>query len=110
MEVLFPSDKLKRAYSDQRALQKQWGADGAKKIALRLQQLAAASSLADMRDLPGRCHELTGDPDGNLAVDVHQGFRLILHPTAVPRPEKDDGGLDWSAVDSVTVTDIVDYH
>lgn len=110
MEVLFASDKLKRALSTQRELQRDFGQDGAKKITLRLQQLAAAPALSEMRSLPGRCHELTADRAGYLAVDVHKGYRLVFRPTADPPPEKPDGGLDWAQVDSITVTEIVDYH
>ena len=109
MEVLFVSDKLKRAMSTQRALQTEWG-EGARKITLRLQQLAAAPTLAEMRNLPGRCHELTADRAGFLAVDVHRGYRLVFRPTVVPPPKKPDGGLDWTRVDSITVTEITDYH
>ena len=89
---------------------KRWGAVGAKKIALRLQQLSAAATLDDMRHLPGRCHELKGDLAAHLAVDVHHPFRMIVKATAEPPPSKADGGLDWTAVDSVTIVDIVDYH
>jgi proteic killer suppression protein len=110
VEVRFSSEKLKVALSTHRLLQKDWGQEGAKKIALRLQQLAAVPTLADMRNLPGRCHELTGDRAGHLAVDVHQPYRLLFQPTADPAPRKPDGGLDWTQVDSITVTEIVDYH
>ena len=34
----------------------------------------------------------------------------MFRPTADPLPTKADGGLDWAAVDTVTVTEIVDYH
>lgn len=110
MEVLFVSDKLKRAMSTQRALQTAWGDEGARRITLRLQQLAAAPTLAEMRSLPGRCHELTADRAGFLAVDVHRGYRLVFRPTVNPPPKKPDGGLDWTRVDSITVTEITDYH
>ncbi len=110
MEVLFPTDKLRRQFSDHRELQKRWGKDGARKISLRLQQLAAATSLADLRTLPGRCHELTGDRAGDLAIDLAHPLRLIFRPTSDPPPSKDDGGLDWGAVESVTVIEVVDYH
>lgn len=110
MDVLFVSEKLQKQLSSQRDLQRKWGATGAKRITLRLQQLAAARTLGDMRRLPGRCHELVGDRNGELAIDVHQGHRLIFRPTAHPPPEKGDGGLDWSQVESITVTEIVDYH
>lgn len=110
MDIHFPTDKFMRHFSDHRKLQRRWGHDGARKIALRLQQLAAAVSLADLRTLPGRCHELAGDRDGYLAVDLHHPYRLIFHPAADPPPTKQDGGLDWGAIDSVTVTEIVDYR
>ena len=110
MEVLFADAKLQVSLSKQRELTRRWGKEGAKKITLRLQQLAAAPTLEHMRALPGRCHELTGDRSGDLAVDVHQPYRLIFRPTDDPPPAKPDGGLDWTAVESVTVTEIVDYH
>jgi proteic killer suppression protein len=110
VDVLFSNKKQQELFSDPKALQKRWGADGAKKITLRLQQLNAAVCLEDMRSLPGRTHELSGDRKGSLAIDVHQGFRLVFRPTADPAPAKDDGGLDWSAVDSITVVEVVDYH
>lgn len=96
--------------SSQAKLRQQWGDDGARRVTLRLQQLAAAGTLADMRGLPGRCHELAGKRRGMLAIDVHQGHRLILRPTNDPPPRKTDGGLDWSAIESVTVVEVVDYH
>lgn len=110
VEVLFPNDKLKRLFSDHRTLQRRWGDVGATKIALRLQQLAAADTLEDMRQLPGRCHELAGDRQGQLAIDLHHPFRLVLRPADDPPPLKADGGLDWSAVHRVTIDEVVDYH
>ena len=110
MNILFSTQRLQRQLSDQRQLQRLWGQDGARRITLRLQQLAAAEALDDMRQLPGRCHELAGDRAGQLAVDVHRGHRLVFRPTADPPPAKADGGLDWAAVDSVTIVEIVDYH
>ena len=110
MNVLFSTERLQRQFSDQRLLQRRWGKEGAKRITLRLQQLAAAVSLDDMRQLPGRCHELAGSRAGELAVDLHRNHRLVFRPTADPPPAKDDDGLDWTGVSSVTVTEIVDYH
>jgi proteic killer suppression protein len=110
VEVLFASAKLQRQLSTLQQLQRKWGQQGGNKIALRLQQLAAAPTLADMRQLPGRCHELTGDRAGMLAVDVEQPYRLVFRPTANPSPTKEDGGLDWDAVESVTIAEVVDYH
>ena len=110
MEVLFETRKLQRQLTEAAKAQRTFGANGAKKISLRLQQMQAAPSLEEMRNLPGRCHQLTGDRNGTLAVDVEHPYRLVFRPTADPPPLDDEGGLDWSQVESVTVIEIVDYH
>lgn len=53
---------------------------------------------------------VVGRRAGELAVDLHRGHRLIFRPTAVPPLTREDDGLDWTRVKSVTVTEIVDYH
>lgn len=110
MEITFESKELARRCSEQKRRVRAWGADGAKKVSLRLQQLQAAGTLADMRSLPGRCHELQGDRAGHLSLDLHHPFRLVFRPTVEPFPLKEDGGLDWDEVDAITVVEIVDYH
>jgi hypothetical protein len=64
-----------------------------------------------LAELPqARCHELTGDRKGSLAVDVEHPKRLIFEPDHNPRPEKADGGLDWRQVTKIRVLAIEDYH
>jgi len=64
-----------------------------------------------MRQLPGaRCHELKGNMEGTLAVDLDQPYRLLFEPANDPIPRKEDGGLDWKKVTAITVTEIRDYH
>ena len=77
----------------------------------RLAELAATETLGDLRNLPGaRCHELTGDLKGCLAVDLQHPQRLIFEPDHDPCPVKPDGGLDWDQVKRVRILDIQDYH
>ncbi len=110
MEVLFATRRLQRRLNSTADTRKVHGDVMAKKIGLRLQQMEAARSLADLRNLPGRWHELTGDLKGSLACDLVHPHRMIFRPTAEPPPRRPDGSLDWSAVDSVTVSDVDDYH
>lgn len=71
----------------------------------------AASTLEDMRLIPAaRCHELSGKRAGQLAVDLDHPRRLVFRPNHDPVPTKPDGGLDWSAVTSIVIVEIVDYH
>lgn len=110
MEVTFISDKLKSELLDPRVRQRVHGADRAKRIKRRLEAAAAADCLEDLRNAPGRLHELTGDRAGQLSVDLDHPYRLLLRPTADPPPTKSDGGLDWTAVVAVTVIAIADTH
>ena len=63
-----------------------------------------------MKTLPGRCHELTGDRKGQLAVDVTKNVRLVFEPADEPTPTREGGGLDWEGVKSVRILEVVDYH
>lgn len=110
MEVQFATKKLANALSNDSLRVRAFGPVVAKRLGLRLAQLAATPVLADTRSLPGRCHELHGDREGQLALDVTDSLRLVFRPTAQPAPTKLDGGLDWSAVADITILEVTDYH
>lgn len=110
MEISFASERTKATCESEKALKRAHGQGCAKKVMARLSDLAAATSLETMRNLPGRCHELKGQRDGQLAIDLPDGKRLLLEPAADPPPAKPDGGLDWSRVDSIRILEIADYH
>ncbi len=75
----------------------------------RLADAEAAACLDDMRNLPGKWHELTGDYKGCVACRVSGNWRLILKP-AEPAPMKPDGGLNWKEVVTLRVVGVEDYH
>ena len=109
MDIVFRREKLRKVCNDPRLLAKEYGRERAVKIQLRLDQLRAARTLADMAALPAaRCHELQGDRQGQLAVDLVHPWRLIFRP--VEWIEKETGGLDWNRVEGIVVEEIVDYH
>jgi plasmid maintenance system killer protein len=110
VDISFATSALEKVCNDDRAAKRALGADGAKKLRRRLDDLAAAADLSVMRNLPGRSHELKKDLAGRLAVDLDGGRRLVFEPAHDPIPRKDDGGLDWSRVTAVRVTAIGDYH
>lgn len=110
MDIVFAEPGLAQVCNDDKAAKRAYGAAGAKKLRTRLDDLAAASNLAVMQNLPGHCHELKGDLKGQLAVNLDGGRRLVFRPAHDPIPNKEDGGLDWSRVTAVCVTQIGDYH
>ncbi|MBI2003648.1 MAG: killer suppression protein [Parcubacteria group bacterium] len=82
----------------------------AKKITLRLEQLRACDSLKDMRQLPGRCHELTEDRKGQFAVSLVEPLRLILKPMGNPDNFTENGSIIWEKIKVVEIIEIVNYH
>ena len=89
---------------------KRWGSMRAKIVRRRLDDLHAADSLEDMRNIPGNCEELSGNRKGQLSVRLDGGYRLIFIPEHDPIPTKPDGGLDWNKVTAIKVIGVEDYH
>jgi proteic killer suppression protein len=101
MEISFVNRKLKKECESQSVLHKAHGQACARKIMARIADLLAASSLADLRDLPGGCHELDGDRSGQLSTALSAGKVLVFEPDLQPIPRRRDGDLDWAAIRTV---------
>jgi plasmid maintenance system killer protein len=110
MDIVFKNNQLKKLFNEKKRLVRELGADRANRVQKRLDDLRAASTLEDMRNLPGRCHELKGDRAGQLSLDLDHPYRLIFIPANDPLPQKEDGGLDWSKVTEVEILEIKDTH
>ena len=82
-----------------------------RKLQQRLMELKAATCLADILKVPpSRCHQLSGDRDGQLSVDLEHPHRLIFIPANDPIPVTKDGGLDWAKVTEIEIIEITDTH
>ena len=109
LEVSFADAGLAGMCRNERELIRKCGVVRAKKIQQRIKTLKAAETLADMRSLPGRCHELHGDLAGHLSLDLDHPYRLLFRPVGDPGLGP-GSGLDWSAVSAVTIVGIADTH
>lgn len=110
MDIVFKNNKFEKECNNQRLLEKQHGKERAKRIRRRLDDLRAANVLEDMRNLPGRCHELLHDRSGQLSVDLDHPYRLIFESTNEPIPTKPDGGIDWTKVTAVMILGVENTH
>ncbi len=111
MQVEFSSKKLLKVCSLAKESQSKHGKRMSEKIQLRMTQIAAVETLADLYLLPGaRCHALTGNLKGKFAVDLVHPDRLLFSPDHEPLPLKDDGGLILKEVTAVLIEGIGDYH
>ena len=111
MEISFATPRLEKLCNSAKELRGKLGPNCARRLRLRLDEMAAADCLDDLRKLPQtRCHELTGNLKGQLAVDLEHPKRLLFEPDHEPQPSKPDGGLDWQQVTKVRILSIEDYH
>lgn len=102
---------MQKACNSPKEMQKKYGPRMARILQQRLVELANAVTLDDVRRLPAaRCHELSGGLEGQLAVDLVHPKRLVFRPDHEPVPTKPDGGMDWTRVTRVLVTEVADYH
>jgi len=110
VDIEFDAKKFEKEVNSSKLLVRRHGDRRAKLIRRRLDELHAAVTLEDVRNLPGpRCHELRGDRAGQLSVDLDHPYRLLFVPTE-PIPTKEDGGLDWARITAIIVLGIEDTH
>jgi proteic killer suppression protein len=110
MKLSYSSSRLEKKVASLAAIAKNYG-NRAKIINQRLKDLEAARNLEIMKTLGGNCHELTGNLKGKLAISTSGNRRIVFEPSNNPIPVKEDGGLDWSKVTEILITDIdIDYH
>jgi plasmid maintenance system killer protein len=109
LEVFFDDPDLAEACASEKELRKKCGMVRAKKIQQRIKDLKAAGTLADMKHLPGRCHELKENLAGLLSLDLDHPYRLLFRPVSGGDPGP-GGGLDWSTVTAVAILSVTDTH
>jgi proteic killer suppression protein len=83
VDIVFRTKKLEKLCNDAKKRQKELGADRARRLGRRLDDLRAADNLE---------------------------YRLIFEPAEDPPPAKPDGGLDWSSVRAIRINGIEDTH
>jgi len=111
MRVTFTSGKLAKDCSSDRERLRRFGAERARKLKLRLDQMQAAASITELMTLPGtRCHQLSTDRDEQFSVDLDGPYRLIFEVDVDPVPRRQDAGIDLDAIDAVAVIEIADTH
>ena len=108
MEIKFKDTKLQTLCEKQQVAVKKLGSVCANKLRTRLADLAAASRVSDL--VAGNPHPLSGDLQGQFALNLTGGWRLVFAPANDPVPRQDDASINWSAVTIVSIEFIGDYH
>ena len=110
MEITFEDKTLKRASWDERECRKEMGKVRGELFLIRLNALCAATTLEDVRHMPGHFHELTGNRKGQWACSLDQPYRLVFRPSENPIPTDENGCYDWSEIRGVVIEEITNYH
>ncbi|MCC5926996.1 MAG: type II toxin-antitoxin system RelE/ParE family toxin [Bacteroidetes bacterium] len=110
MTITFSDKKLEKLANNDRKMQRELGPVRAKILRRRLSQLQDAVTLEDVRNLPGRYHELTGDRKGQWACDLDHPYRLVFTPLEDPIPINNDGQYIWIEIVGVEIIEIINYH
>ena len=109
MEINYHDRKLRKLCEDNREAVRSLGQNSAKKLQSRLSDIEAALNVQDLPPV-GNPHPLIGDRQGQFSIGLAGGQRLVFKPNHNPVPKKDDGGINWTRVTSVTIVFIGDYH
>lgn len=111
MKVTFRNKKLDKSITTNAGLMKTYGKVLARKVKLRYEQLLANENLAGMGTIrAARLHPLSGDRQGQWAVDVSGNERMCFILICDPIPLLPDGGIDLSKITDVEIVYIGDYH
>ena len=111
MRVVYRTRTLEKACNRQKDGDRLWGRQIAGKVRLRVTQIRAADTLADLRQLPGaRFHQLRDNRAGQYAMDLTENWRIIVEPWNELRSEIIDGDVNEKDVRTVRIRDVEDYH
>ena len=111
MNIEFKNSRLQKTCNSFNRMRMEYGNATAKVLSTRLDDLAAASCLEVMNTLPGQCHSLTGNRNGQIALSLRGQNRIIFKPNHNPLPLNVGGGLDWKKVTAIKIIEInIDYH
>ena len=111
MRIAFRTQRLAKTFSSDATLKREFGKKVMVAVRRRMAVLELAPALSDVpSSKPERLHLLSGQRKGQFAVDLVHPYRLVFKPTSTPVPQREDGGIDRSKVDAVTILQVVDYH
>lgn len=97
MELRYADKELERQCTEARYMQRKLGAQRAKALRLRLNELRRVGELGDLLLIAGKWEELKGDRVGQWSGRLSANWRVIVEP-------------DGTTITVVLVREIVDYH
>jgi len=79
MDLEFRTRKLRKQYEDHRKAKEAYGKKVARRYIARVNIIKQVRDIEELRRLPAlRCHQLTGDRQGQWALTLSGQYRLIF--------------------------------
>ena len=98
MKITYKTKTNEKVCTDVRTAERKHVSKMAEKISQRLDEIRAADTVETMvRFRIGRCHPLTGDRNGQFAVDLVHPYRLVFEKNG-------------EEIQIANIIEIVDYH
>jgi proteic killer suppression protein len=110
VDISFADKNFGKLANDDKKLVREYGKNQADKIKIRLAQLRAATTLEDLRNAPGRYHELLNNRKGQWGCDLIQPYRLVFVPQENPIPINENGQYIWLEIRAVDIIEVINYH
>jgi len=105
LKITISDRTLKKVITNSSKLSREYGAENAKKIIQRYNELKNIPNLEMMVKFRiGRCHLLKGNLKGKYALDLVHPFRMIIEPVF------DNENRELKSVVSVSIVKMEDYH
>ncbi len=110
MKIEYRKNKLKKQLSSASEIKKNFGVN-ARRVSSRLDDINASPNLYVLMQIPAaNCHMLSGNRDGEWALNISVNYRIIFEITHNLLPKNEDGSLDTQSVTDICILEIVDYH
>jgi proteic killer suppression protein len=104
------SNKIRKKLSSPSEIKKAFGTM-AKKVQNRLDDIVASPNLKVLMQIPSaNCHPLSGNKNGEWALDISPNHRMIFEINHDPVPKKDNGEIETIEVIDIRIIETIDYH
>lgn len=98
MEITYKNKKIEKECTNYSLAERNYGKDIAQKLQQRLNEISAAPDVDFLIQWHiGRCHRLSGNRNGQYAMDLTQPYRLIFI-------------VKDTEIQIANIVEIVDYH
>lgn len=104
MEIAFSTKSIRELCESEIKARKDLGNRVSAKLKSRLADFRSAKSMKDV--VAGKPYELDGEREQHMAVNLCDGYRLIIYPNHRTVPLTESGRVNWDSVSRAKIVGI----